>query len=300
MMAKRISVALALHWPKKMRSTCALMFCLMLTARLLAADAEQATALREQARAAFEQGKTAEALKLAGEAIAADPRNIRGLALRARMHEALAHYQAAIDDLTAAIKLDAKQAELYQRRGVQQFKLGQFAASIADFDKYIELRPDQQRSHWQRGISYYYAGRFAEGAKQFAAYQTFDDNDVENAVWRYLCMARESGVPQARAALLKIKQDPRVPMMQVYALYKSELKPDEVLAAARAGDPSATELNARLFYAHLYLGLFYEVAGEAKLARQHMDEAVQHKIGHYMWDVARVHAELLKPRERTK
>jgi hypothetical protein len=28
-------------------------------------------------------------------------------------------------------------------------------------------------------------------------------------------------------------------------------------------------------------------------AKKHLDEAVRHKIGHYMWDVARVHADLL-------
>ena len=47
------------------------------------------------------------------------------------------------------------------------------------------LRPDQEPAHWKRGISYYYAGRFDEGRKQFEGYQTVDDNDVENAVWRY-------------------------------------------------------------------------------------------------------------------
>lgn len=265
------------------------------TAVLTAQDAERAAALLDQARTAFEQGKTDEALKLAGEAIAADEKGLRAYTVRARMYELLSRYREAVDDLTTALKLDPQAADLYQRRGVEQFKLGRFKESIADFDKFIELRPDQERSHWQRGISYYYAGRFADGAKQFAAYQTFDDNDVENAVWRYLCMARDVGVEQARGSLLKIKQDPRVPMMQVYALYQGELKPEDVLVAARAGEPSPRELSSRLFYAHLYLGLYYEVAGDAKLARQHLVKAAdEHKIGHYMWDVARVHADLLK------
>ncbi len=259
----------------------------------LAADDEKAAPLLDQARSAFQEGKTDEALKLAGEAIAVEPSS-RTYALRARMHEVLRNHRPAVDDLTAALKFDADAADLYQRRGVEQFKLGRFKESITDFDKYIELRPEQQRSHWQRGISYYYAGRFADGAKQFAAYQTFDDNDVENAVWRYLCMARDMGVPKARESLLKIKQDPRVPMMEVYALYKGDLKPEDVLAAARAGEPSERELNSRLFYAHLYLGLYYETAGDARLAREHINRAVEHRIGHYMWDVARVHAELLK------
>jgi lipoprotein NlpI len=281
--------------PRSRRSWLLPLLSTLWPAMLLAQDAKTAGELVDQAVAAFNNGEQELALKLAGEAIAADPKSLRGYNVRARMHEALSRHREAITDLTAGLKLDPQAAELYQRRGVAQFKLGRFTESIADFDKYIELRPEQERSHWQRGISYYYAGRFDDGAKQFAAYQTFDDNDVENAVWRYLCMAREGGVEKARAALLKIKQDPRVPMMQVYALYKGELQPEDVLAAARAGSPSAGELNSRLFYAHLYLGLYYEVAGDAKLAREHITKAAEeHKIGHYMWDVARVHAELFK------
>ena len=53
-------------------------------------------------------------------------------------------------------------------------------------------------------------------------------------------------------------------------------------------------LNARLFYAHLYLGLYYEAAGDVGQARKHLAIARQHKIGHYMWNVADVHAKLLE------
>jgi lipoprotein NlpI len=184
--------------------------------------------------------------------------------------------------------------EIFQRRGSERFKLGQIDASIADFDKYIGSRPEAERSHWQRGIAYYYAGRYADGARQFEGYQTFDDNDVENAVWRYLCQAREHGIKKARSSLLKIKNDPRVPMMTVYRFYAGETKSEDVLAAAQAGEPNERELNARLFYAHLYLGLYAEVNDQPDLARQHLQLAREHKIGHYMWDVANVHVQRLK------
>jgi lipoprotein NlpI len=172
--------------------------------------------------------------------------------------------------------------------------LGHIEESIADFDRFIRLKPEQEPWHWKRGISYYYAGRWDEGKRQFEGYQTVDDNDVENAVWRYLCMARSSGVPAARDALLKIKQDPRVPMREIYALYAGKAQPADVLAAAQAGSPSEDQLNSRLFYAHLYLGLFYEVAGDTALAKEHLVTAAEkHKIGHYMWNVADVHARRL-------
>ena len=187
-----------------------------------------------------------------------------------------------------------KDADYYHQRGVANFKLGKFNESIADFDKQIELRPKDKISHWQRGISYYYAGRYDDGRQQFEGYQSFDSNDVENAVWRYLCMARKDGVAKARADLLKIGDDRRVPMKQIYDLFAGRMKPADVLAAAQAGNPSKNELNSRLFYAHQYLGLYYETEGNKKLALEHMAKATEdYRIGHYMWDVARVHRDLL-------
>ena len=85
---------------------------------------------------------------------------------------------------------------------------------MADFDKYVELKPDAESRQWERGISYYYAGEFAKGAKQFELYQTYHDQDVENSVWRYLCVAREGGVEKAQANMLPIENDRRIPMMQ--------------------------------------------------------------------------------------
>jgi lipoprotein NlpI len=214
-------------------------------------------------------------------------------------------HEQAIVDLDEVLKLDPKHGRAYDKRGEERFKLGRFKESIEDFDKAIELGARAHREHWQRGIAYYYAGQFEKGQKQFEAYQTFEDNDVENAVWRYLCMAKgiggAKGVEKARDDLLKIRRDRRVPMMEVYDLYAGKLKPDDVLAAAKAGDPRPAVLNNQLFYAHLYLGLYYDAAGDAKLAAEHMEQAVKHKIGHYMWDVARVHAEvLLKRTEKQK
>jgi lipoprotein NlpI len=204
-------------------------------------------------------------------------------------------HQLAIEACDYALKLDPNRAEIHDLRGSQHFMLGHVDESIVDFDRYLKLRPDQEPWHWKRGISYYYAGRFDDGRRQFEGYQTVDDNDVENAVWRYLCMARDQGVAAARDGLLKIKQDRRVPMMEVYALYAGQAQPDDVLRAARAGGPSPVELNARLFYAHLYLGLYYEVAGDAQRAREHLATAAEeHKIGHYMWNVADVHVQRLK------
>ncbi len=98
---------------------------------------------------------------------------------------------------------------------------------------------------------------------------------------------------KARQSLLRIGHDKRVPLMKVYDLFAGKAKPADVLAAAKEGKPARDELKMRLFYAHLYLGLYYEALGDKKLTLEHMTKAADdYPVGGYMWDVARVHREL--------
>jgi lipoprotein NlpI len=207
-------------------------------------------------------------------------------------------FERAIKLLTVLIDKDPKFADAWYLRGRSNFCAGKIAESVADFDKYVALSPGAESRQWERGIAYYYAGEFAKGAKQFELYQTYHDQDVENSVWRYLCVARTEGVEKAQANMLPISEDRRVPMMQIYDLYRGKLKPQDVLSAAQAGNPMKEVLNTRLFYTHLYLGLWHEAAGRAADAKEHLLKAEEHKIGHYMWDVAHVHAERLREAEK--
>jgi lipoprotein NlpI len=204
----------------------------------------------------------------------------------------------AITALSELIQKQPAAAIAYYLRGRAHFCAGNVAASVADFDKYVALEPKAEPQQWERGISYYYAGEFAKGAKQFELYQTYHDQDVENSAWRYLCVARTEGVEKAQANMLPIENDPRVPMMQIYDLYRGKLKPEDVLRAAEAGSPTKENLNTRLFYTHLYLGLWHEAAGRAEEAKRHILEAERHRIGHYMWDVAHIHADRLRSTEK--
>ncbi|MBC8352334.1 MAG: hypothetical protein H8E66_10115 [Planctomycetes bacterium] len=222
------------------------------------------------------------------------------LLAQAQVAAASSDSATAVRLASEAIQADAKFAAAYYLRGRERFRLGLVEQSVADFDRYIELQPATASRQWERGISCYYAKQFEKGAKQFELYQTYHDNDVENSVWRYLCMVPHDGVKKARSTILPIRDDRRVPMMQVYELYRGNLKPDEVLAACKRDTPDAETLAGRLFYAHLYLGLYYEVAGEEALAEKYILLAADKKlaenpdINSYMWDVARIHAGLMK------
>ena len=248
-----------------------------------------------QGKTALSKGQIKDALALADKAVALDGKQPRGYFFRALVHESARRHEQAIADYTKVIELNPKAGEAFDRRGSEHFKLGHFAESIADFDRFLELKPAEAPGHWRRGISCYYGGRFEDGWKQFKGYEKVDTNDVENAVWHYLCLARAAGADTARESMLKIGTDKRVPLMLVYELFKGKAKPEDVLAAVHQGNPAAQELRNRLFYAHLYLGLYYESLGDKKQTLAHMRKAAEdYAFPHYMGDVARVHLALLQ------
>ena len=251
-----------------------------------AADFED---LLKQSGEAMQAGRTNEALKLATKAIDAQPTNAQAWFLRGRLHAHMQNHTNAITDLDRAAKLDPRPI-IFQHRGTEHFRAGNFDKSVADFDKFIQLAPTQAAHHWQRGISLYYAGKFEEGAKQFESHKTVNPNDVENAVWHFLCVTRASGLEKAKASLMPIEGDTRVPMKEIHALFAGKAKVDDVLAAAKE-----SKGEEGLFYAHLYLGLYYEAIGDKARTREHIFKAARDfKAPHYMGDVARVHARLLE------
>ncbi|CDM95058.1 MULTISPECIES: tetratricopeptide repeat protein [Oscillatoriales] len=177
--------------------------------------------------------------------------------------------------------------DAYIRRGMVYFKLGQIAESIKDFDQAEALDPRIKPYLWQRGLSYYYGEQFQAGADQFEIDLTVNSQDVEETVWRYLCQAKLQGVESARISLLPVSGDSRTIMGQVYSLYQGNCSPDEVLNRG-------TWLGQQgRFYAHLYVGLYYEAAGDQERSRYFITQAAtQYKLNDYMWDLSLVHCQL--------
>ena len=276
-------------------ATLGMILALGMAASGLRAEEPTLAQLLSQARSAYRSGDPALAVSLATRAVERDPQNPRGFYVRGWLHEMQGRHRQAIADYDAVVRLDPNAAEVYNRRGSEHFKLGHIEASISDFDRAIELEPNQEPYHWQRGISYYYAGLYRKGRAQFQSHQQVNANDVENAVWHFLCGARLDGVGQARQALLNIQGDPRVPMMEIYRLFKGEGTINEVIRAARSGDSDPEVRHRQLFYAHLYLGLYHEATGDEAEARRNLVLAAErYPVKHYMGDVARVHADRLR------
>ncbi|MBI4906417.1 MAG: hypothetical protein HY820_22495 [Acidobacteria bacterium] len=196
--------------------------------------------------------------------------------------------------LLPALLLQAQSAREYVERGMQKFVRNEIAASINDFDEAAKLEPESAPHLWQRGIAYYYVKRYEDGRKQFEVHRTVNPNDVENAAWWYLCMAKLGRREEARAKLLPVGPDDRVPMTEVYALYAGRGAEKDVLAAIAKGNPDTPERKMREFYGYLYLGLYAETHGDLKKAREMLRKSVDTQTGGYMLAVARIHLNQLK------
>lgn len=172
----------------------------------------------------------------------------------------------------------------YVQRGMVRFKLAQINESIDDFDTAERLKPGITPYLWQRGLSYYYAQNFTEGASQFEVDLTVNSRDVEETVWRYLCIARLQGATEARKSLLTVKNDPRLVMRKIYDLYGGNCSIEDVLSV---GNPFEKRSK---FYSHLYVGLYFEAADRLEEAQFYITKAADsYQIDDYMWYLARVH-----------
>ncbi|MEM0897224.1 MAG: hypothetical protein AAGJ79_10085 [Verrucomicrobiota bacterium] len=230
-------------------------------------------------------------MELLERAIAEDPANGKAHYFRGIGHDAKREFAKAAADYEKAIKLgEDNQSELFGRVGISQFNAGEAKKSVAAFDRYVELVPDREAHLWQLGLAHYYAEMFEEGKAQFEVHESVNPNDVENALWHFLCVAKLKSPEVAKEGLLKTGHDSRVPMMELWDLYAGKATEAEVMAAAKAGEPDEKELRNRLCYTHLYLGLHAEVHGKTEKAKKHMKLAAEdYAMFHCMGEVSRVH-----------
>jgi len=243
----------------------------------------------DRALAAWKAGEQTNALALVDLAVAAEPKATRPLNFRAQIRSLMGLRAEGIADVSSALALEPKSAWLYHERAEHRFRAGDFAGSCEDFAKSDALSPQRAAHNWQYGIALYYAGRFVDGKKLFELHQTVNPQDVENAAWHFLCVARIEGVEKARAVLIPIAGDTRIPMRQVQALFAGTGTEADVFKAADAGD--ADVQTGQKFYAHLYVGLYHEAAGRNEAAALEIRQAaVLARYGGYMGEVARVHA----------
>jgi lipoprotein NlpI len=179
-------------------------------------------------------------------------------------------------------------------RAISDFMGGRVRDAVEGFDLLAEMMPAHVPRLWQRGVALYYEGRYKDCAAQFAAHKAVNPTDAENVAWHFVCLARAESPQKARASVLSIVPDTRVPMPELYDLLRGLTTAERLLQAALStGKPEAE------FDAHLYLGLYSEALGDTERARVHITAAASDRfreLAGFMHAAARVHLQQLQRR----
>ena len=213
----------------------------------------------------------------------------------------LATDRADLAALDAAAARSPRDIAVYSRRGDRHLFLGNAAAAVADFERMIALDPTQDAPHWRLGIAYYFSGKFAAASKQFEKYHAHDGGDRENGLWKFFCDVEVAGADRARVAMLRYTRFDREPFPGLYALAAGSTTTAECFADLKARGLLANPQV--MFFAHYYAGLHEDRLGHPDVALAFLREAVANRWARaaengptYMWQVARLHFEVLARR----
>jgi len=77
-----------------------------------------------------------------------------GYLLRAQTFAGLKQFEKALEDFDEAIKLNPKNADAYNGRGITYRKLEQHERAIEDYNRAIELNPNYAKAYYNRGNAY--------------------------------------------------------------------------------------------------------------------------------------------------
>ncbi|NND99392.1 MAG: tetratricopeptide repeat protein [Pirellulaceae bacterium] len=201
--------------------------------------------------------------------------------------------EAAIAAADQMVKLEHPDAVVYRLVGDIYLRASKPALAVEMFDRYLKKQPQALPELWQRGIALYFAGDYRRAAEQFQVHRRVNPNDVENAAWHFLCVAKAEDFEAAKKNVLPAPNDPRIPMAEVLELLKTG---DTQLVIERVGQTpeGSRDRESAQFYGDVYLGLYADAKGNLDRATQWMERAAKDAPRHYMGDVARVYADYLR------
>ena len=215
-------------------------------------------------------------------------------ALRFKALAALAEGKTddAVEAANAMVKQYPDDARAMRLSGDIFLRAGKPLWATRMFDRYLEEEPDELPGLWQRGIALYFIGEHEKAAKQFEVHRKVNPNDVENAAWHFLCVAKSNGFEKAREGVLPAPDDPRVPMKEVLALLTTD-DTDAVNEAVNKTKIDTRERASAAFYGDFYLGLYADAKGDSDKAKKYLKRAAEDAPKNYMGDVAKVYSNLL-------
>lgn len=215
--------------------------------------------------------------------------------MRASAYDALDHREPAVAlEYAAALVRDHGQSPSAMiAAGDVYLRAGKPELAVTQFDRYLTAVPQQLPGLWQRGIALFFAGKYDQAADQFEKHRVVNPNDVENAAWHFLCIAKAKSPEKAKEMLLPAPGDRRIPMKEILNLFATG-DTDSVIQGIKRAPANTVWAAEAKFYGELYLGIYADAMGQADQATQLIDSAAKDAPAHYMGDVARTYQAYLK------
>lgn len=201
---------------------------------------------------------------------------------------------AAIALADGIVKDFDKEPVAWRSAGDLYLRAGAVKKSIPQFRRYIERYPEREPDLWQYGIALAFAGEYKAGAKLFELHRTVNANDVENALWHFYCVAKDTSPEAAKLAILPAPGDRRVPMDLLLKLYRGEADEQAVRAAVAALPKGSQQAEMGNYYAELYLAMHAEALGQRDRAIELATKAAATQDVNYMTDIGRVYLARLR------
>lgn len=236
-------------------------------------DPEATDALYNRAAAYAIMGRDDLALEDFARLLKIAPHDADSLYYRAQIYAREGKYETAITDLDRVLELVPEDFEARLQRAGFEIMLTRYDDAIGDLDRLVKTTPDAPAALYNRGRAKFLKRDFGGAAKDFAAAMQNRNDNPYAALRLYLATARAGKPdPGPLAAAAKAFPDGQWPL-SIVAFYQGKLAEDDLVAAAKAGDPAA-DLTAEAQY---YLGEWALAKGDTPSARSHFQAALDAK-----------------------
>jgi len=185
----------------------------------------------------------------------------------------LGHFDKAIGDLTAAIKLNSRYVTAYITRANAYAKLEQYKAAYQDFATAQQLSPRNPSIYALRGSLNFLLGRFQDAVADYRYYLSLKPDDMYRMLWLHLSEKYlDSNNPTDLARYSKNLNLDEWPGALI-KLYLGQVRPEDFLNAFKNNMGSMK--SGMLCEGFYYLGQYMLLTGNKKLAADSFRQAVK-------------------------
>ena len=224
---------------------------------------------------AFEQeGLYERAIEEYTRAILANPKYAPAYFGRGWSQESKGNHDAAIRNFTRALELDPRFTDAVFGRAWAYEQNENPGNAIDDYSRAIDLDPNHMEAYFSRGFLAFYQDRMDAAADDFATVYDGAKGDLRDyaLIWRYLSEVRGGGDMVKSLAAFEGRDNFESWPGVLVSLFSGAVVADDVLAAARHGNPKKQRENECISY--FFIGQLHLIQGDTLGAREFFRKTV--------------------------